>query len=178
MYFSQTETLRKYPPAPVLQRQCAKSTKIRGTDVIVEKGVQILVPILGLQHDPKYYPDPERFQPERFSDEEKKKRPQFCYLPFGEGPRICIGECNLSCPYTDHSTGDGRMSIPRFDTRRSSKRHSNSPHDQPCPGTHTKSNRMLPLSIGGVNSASGSVNQNLRGLQYADPHIHTISRSS
>jgi cytochrome P450 family 6 len=52
----------------------------------------VLLPILALHHDPKYYPDPERFDPERFSEEGKKTRPQFSYLPFGEGPRICIGE--------------------------------------------------------------------------------------
>jgi cytochrome P450 family 6 len=58
----------------------------------VEKGVQILLPVLGLHHDPKYYPDPEKFDPERFNEVEKKKRPQFSFLPFGEGPRICIGQ--------------------------------------------------------------------------------------
>jgi cytochrome P450 family 6 len=62
----------------------------------VEKGVNIMVPIFGLHHDPKYYPDPERFVPERFSEEEKKKRPHFSYLPFGEGHRICIGKFQLS----------------------------------------------------------------------------------
>jgi cytochrome P450 family 6 len=59
---------------------------------------------MGLHHDPMYYPDPERFDPERFSDKEKKKRPQYSYLPFGEGPRICIGEfCRLLiCELTTH----------------------------------------------------------------------------
>ncbi|XP_021934430.1 cytochrome P450 6k1-like [Zootermopsis nevadensis] len=85
------ETLRKYPPVTVLTRECTKPIKLRGTDVTLEKGVQVLLPILGLHHDPKYYPDPERFDPERFSEEEKKNRPPFSYLPFGEGPRICIG---------------------------------------------------------------------------------------
>jgi cytochrome P450 len=61
----------------------------------VEKGTKLLVPILGLHHDSKYYPDPERFDPERFSEEEKRKRPKFSYLPFGEGPRMCIGELGL-----------------------------------------------------------------------------------
>jgi cytochrome P450 len=58
---------------------------------VVEKGTQILIPVMALQNDPKYYPDPEKFDPERFNEEEKKKRPPCTYLPFGEGPRICIG---------------------------------------------------------------------------------------
>jgi cytochrome P450 len=46
---------------------------------------------MALHHDPKYYPDPDRFDPEGFSEVEKQKRPHFSYLPFGEEPRICIG---------------------------------------------------------------------------------------
>jgi cytochrome P450 family 6 len=86
-----SETLRKYPPVPVLNRECTRSYKIPGTDVFLEKGIQTVIPVLGLHHDPKYYPDPERFNPERFSEEEKAKRHHYVYLPFGEGPRICIG---------------------------------------------------------------------------------------
>ncbi|XP_021934435.1 cytochrome P450 6k1-like [Zootermopsis nevadensis] len=85
------ETLRKYPPATTIRRECTKSVKLHGTDVLVEKGTKLLFPIMAIHHDPKYYPDPERFDPERFSEVEKKKRPHFTYLPFGEGPRICIG---------------------------------------------------------------------------------------
>jgi cytochrome P450 family 6 len=80
-----------YPALAAVTRQCTKPITLRATDVTVEKGTMVLVPILGLHHDPKYFPDPERFDPERFTEEEKKKRPQFCYIPFGEGPRMCIG---------------------------------------------------------------------------------------
>jgi len=44
-----------------------------------------------MHYDTKYYTDPEKFIPERFSAEEKAKRPSGIYLPFGDGPRICIG---------------------------------------------------------------------------------------
>ena len=51
-----------------------------------------VIPIYALHHGPKYYPEPERFDPERFSEDEKAKRHHYVYLPFGEGPRICIGK--------------------------------------------------------------------------------------
>jgi hypothetical protein len=50
---------------------------------------------LALHHDPKYYPDPEKFEPEGFSEEEKTKRHHYVYLPFGEVPRLCIGKFSL-----------------------------------------------------------------------------------
>jgi cytochrome P450 family 6 len=89
LFFS--ETLRKYPPVPILNRECTKAYKIPDTDIVLEKGMLSVIPVLALHHDPKYYPEPERFDPERFSEEEKAKRHHYVYLPFGEGPRICIG---------------------------------------------------------------------------------------
>nr|CAD7429728.1 unnamed protein product [Timema monikensis] len=86
------ETLRKYPPAGILTRFCTKDYKIPGTNVKIDKETSVIIPVYAIHHDPKYYPDPEKFDPERFSDENIKIRPKFTYLPFGEGPRICIGE--------------------------------------------------------------------------------------
>lgn len=85
------ETLRKYPPLPVLNRICTKEYKIPGTKIILEKGTKVVIPVLGLQYDPEFYPDPQKFDPERFTEANKKKRHPFIYIPFGEGPRICIG---------------------------------------------------------------------------------------
>jgi cytochrome P450 family 6 len=76
----------------MLNRECTKEYKIPGTDVVLEKGMATVIPILALHHDPQYYPEPERFDPERFNEEEKSKRHHYVYLPFGEGPRICIGK--------------------------------------------------------------------------------------
>lgn len=76
----------------MLVRECNRNYKIPNSDAIVPKGTQIAIPVWGLHLDPEYYPDPHRFEPDRFTDEEKAKRPHYSYLPFGEGPRNCIGE--------------------------------------------------------------------------------------
>ena len=87
-----SETLRKHPPVPMLNRECSQPYKIPGTDTVLDKGTRVIIPVTPLHHDPNYYPEPERFDPERFSEEEKQKRHHYVYLPFGEGPRICIGK--------------------------------------------------------------------------------------
>nr|CAD7196159.1 unnamed protein product [Timema douglasi] len=84
------ETLRKYPTIPILERKCTKPFTFPGTDYLMKKGDKLSIPAYAIQHDPKYYPDPERFDPERFTEEAKQSRHPFTYLPFGEGPRICI----------------------------------------------------------------------------------------
>lgn len=66
---------------------------IPGTDIVIEKGTTVLIPALALQRDERYYPNPNEFNPDRFSVENLSgttfvDRP---YVPFGEGPRICIG---------------------------------------------------------------------------------------
>jgi len=55
-------------------------------DVVLEKGVTTVIPIYALHHDPKYYPEPEKFDPERFNENEKKKIRHQVYLPFGKSP--------------------------------------------------------------------------------------------
>lgn len=85
------ETLRVYPPVPFLQRECNKDYPIPGTDLVLPKGVVAIIPALGLHRDPEHYPNPSKFDPDRFLEEEKAKRHHYSYLPFGEGPRNCIG---------------------------------------------------------------------------------------
>ncbi|GJQ79832.1 Cyp6a9, partial [Trypoxylus dichotomus] len=85
------ETLRKYPPLPTLNRVCSSDYTIPNTNVTLRKGTKVFVSSLGMHRDEEYYPNPTKFDPERFSEENKTSRPAFSFLPFGEGPRICIG---------------------------------------------------------------------------------------
>lgn len=86
-----SETLRKYPALPVLHRKCTEDCFIEEAGITVEKGQIFLIPVLGLHYDPEYFPDPEKFDPERFNAENKPNIKPYTYLPFGEGPRNCIG---------------------------------------------------------------------------------------
>ena len=83
------ETLRLYPVLGFFNRMCVKPYKVPSTDVVIEKGTPVLIPVLGLQRDPEYFPDPMRFDPERFR--EGQLHVPCTFLPFGEGPRFCIG---------------------------------------------------------------------------------------
>lgn len=85
------ESLRKYPPVSFLNRVCKNDYKISSTDFILPKNSDVILSVLGVHHDPEYYPDPEKFDPDRFTEENKATRPSYTYLPFGDGPRICIG---------------------------------------------------------------------------------------
>lgn len=77
---------------PFLDRRCTKDYQIPGTNVRIDKGTAIFISTMGLQYDPNYFPEPEKFIPERFSEENKDNIQPFTYLPFGEGPRNCIGK--------------------------------------------------------------------------------------
>lgn len=90
------ETLRKWPVGVALGRICVEAYTISvekpGEQPIkLQKGDILSVPMYGIHRDPKYFPDPERFNPERFNDENKGKIVPQSYMPFGIGPRNCIG---------------------------------------------------------------------------------------
>ncbi|KAJ8937029.1 hypothetical protein NQ314_012112 [Rhamnusium bicolor] len=88
----QFETLRKYPVLPFLDRRCNADYQISGTNIVIEKGMPVYIPMLGLHYDEQYFPEPDKYKPERFSDKNAYNGDGLYYLPFGEGPRICIGE--------------------------------------------------------------------------------------
>lgn len=80
--------MRKCPIGALLNRTCVKDYKIPGTSNVIEKGVEVFIPVLGIQMDEKYFEEPEKFKPERFTDERSAEK---MYLPFGDGPRNFIG---------------------------------------------------------------------------------------
>ncbi|PSN52374.1 hypothetical protein C0J52_06738 [Blattella germanica] len=87
-----SETLRIYPPGGAVDRICTQKYTLQAdTPLEFVPGDNLFIPIFGLHRDPKYYPEPEKFDPERFNDENKHKINPFTYLPFGVGPRSCIG---------------------------------------------------------------------------------------
>jgi len=86
------ETLRMYPPIIALYRTTTQTYRVPNDSLMIEKGQKIIIPVYALHYDEQYYTDPKKFIPERFSAEENAKRPTGVYLPFGDGPRICLGK--------------------------------------------------------------------------------------
>jgi cytochrome P450 len=85
-----TESMRIYPPAWIIGRQVQNEYEVGG--YILPVGSGVLLSQWVMHHDPRYYPDPWRFDPDRWQPEQKSRRPKFAYFPFGAGPRQCIGE--------------------------------------------------------------------------------------
>ncbi|XP_063384415.1 cytochrome P450 6B2-like [Cydia fagiglandana] len=87
-----SEGMRLFPSLGFLQRKCMRAYTIPGTDVTIDPGVNIIVPVKSLHLDPQYFQDPEEFRPERFHPDNVSAIDKYTYLPFGTGPRACIGE--------------------------------------------------------------------------------------
>jgi cytochrome P450 len=85
-----SEALRLYPPAWAIGRMAKDAFSLGGVE-IPAKSICILSPYL-VQRDARWFPDPEKFDPERWSPEAREARPKFVYFPFGGGARVCIGE--------------------------------------------------------------------------------------
>jgi cytochrome P450 family 9 len=88
-----SETLKMWPPAGQFDRSCNKTYELDlgdGKSVTIEKGKIVFLPVYQIHHDADYYPEPEKFNPHRFSDENRQNLVSGTYLPFGSGPRSCL----------------------------------------------------------------------------------------
>jgi cytochrome P450 len=83
------ESMRLYPPAPIMSRQASADTELAG--VPVKAGTQVIIPIYAIQRHRRRWSNPDHFEPERFAPEHEAHIPRYQYMPFGAGPRICIG---------------------------------------------------------------------------------------
>jgi cytochrome P450 len=84
------EAMRLYPPVPMITRMCERRTEAGGRTI--EAGTFLFIPIYALHRHRRYWRDPDAFDPERFLNGEAAALPRFAYLPFGGGPRVCIGQ--------------------------------------------------------------------------------------
>ncbi|XP_075973977.1 cytochrome P450 9e2-like [Anticarsia gemmatalis] len=98
-----SEQLRMWPPGMILDRICTKDYNLGKPnekvteDFIIRKGTGMIIPVFAFHRDPQYFPNPDKFDPERFSEENKHKIHPFVYMPFGVGPRNCIGSRFALC---------------------------------------------------------------------------------
>jgi cytochrome P450 len=85
------ETLRLHTPVMGMSKICTKDFSMPAgpSNVTIKRGTTVIIPVYALHMDAHYYPDPEKFDPARFTGE--NDRPKCVFLPFGEGPRMCMG---------------------------------------------------------------------------------------
>ena len=86
-----SESLRIYPPAPLIERRALEEYTFKKNGIFIPKGGIVWLPIWNIHHEPKYWNDPWKFEPERFLPENRDKIIPYSYIPFGGGPRNCIG---------------------------------------------------------------------------------------
>ncbi|HKM61793.1 MAG TPA: cytochrome P450 [Acidisphaera sp.] len=84
-----SEAMRLYPPAPMISRQVAEEFELGGYRI--EAGSNLVVPIFAVHRHKLLWDEPKRFDPERFGAEAAAARSRYAYMPFGAGPRVCIG---------------------------------------------------------------------------------------
>lgn len=88
--FSVSETLRKYPPVPLIKRVCSKNYRIPSSKHTLNAGYNVFIPVQDIQRDEKYFSDPLLYKPERFMNIKEQKWSS-AYLPFGIGAKAVIG---------------------------------------------------------------------------------------
>ena len=75
----------------IVSREANREYRLPGTDLTLPRGAEVHIPAIGIHLDERHYPDPDKFEPERFSKEAKAARQPMTYMAFGQGPRMCVG---------------------------------------------------------------------------------------
>lgn len=83
------ESMRLYPPVPIMSRQAIADVVVDGHEV--KAGTSVLIPIYAIHRHARRWPDADAFMPERFEPAREEAMPRYQYMPFGSGPRVCIG---------------------------------------------------------------------------------------
>ncbi|RVE51552.1 hypothetical protein evm_003822 [Chilo suppressalis] len=86
------EGMRMFPSLGYLLRKCARQYTFPDTNITIDAGIRVFIPVQAMQMDPLYFDNPEEFRPERFDPEVFDSSLKYVFLPFGTGPRACIGE--------------------------------------------------------------------------------------
>lgn len=86
-----SETLRVLPSLPIIERRAVEDYTFKKNGMIIKKGGSILLPVWAIHHDVNYFDEPDKFDPTRFLPENRSKITPYSYIPFGGGPRNCIG---------------------------------------------------------------------------------------
>jgi cytochrome P450 len=83
------ESMRLYPPAPMMSRQAVQDTVLDGHPIT--SGMSVLIPVYAIHRHQRRWEDPDAFDPARFAPDREQAMPRYQYMPFGAGPRVCIG---------------------------------------------------------------------------------------
>ncbi|KAH8295505.1 hypothetical protein KR018_012458, partial [Drosophila ironensis] len=83
--------MRKYPGLPFLNRECTQDYTVPDSNHVIPKGTPVVISLYGIHRDAEYFPNPETYDPDRFTEENRNYNPT-AFMPFGEGPRICIAQ--------------------------------------------------------------------------------------
>ncbi|XP_067013699.2 cytochrome P450 4C1 [Anabrus simplex] len=83
------ETMRLFPPVFFTLREATQEVKL--STCTIPEGCMLFIPIYFIHRDPRFFPDPERFDPDRFLPDKSQERHPYSYVPFGAGPRMCVG---------------------------------------------------------------------------------------
>lgn len=85
------ETLRMYPPVPLIARQVDQDVKLASGPYVIPKGASVVILQFAVHRNPNFYPNPDNFDPDNFLPDRMAQRHFYSFIPFSAGPRSCVG---------------------------------------------------------------------------------------